>query len=273
MSAFTLVTPVLNGMPWLPEAIASIDRQRSDVDVEHIVFDAGSTDGSREWLERNARRATLVFEPDRGQTDALSKGFARAEGDLLGWLNADDLLEPAALQRVARAFTEAPDAVAVSGGCLLIDGEGALQGAIPMPSTDRRGLSELLAEVVNLPQPATFFRRSAYVASGGLDMGLDLAMDVDLWLKLARVGEIRVLPSDVLARFRVHGGAKTSKLARQMAREDLQVRLRHGLSPSSDVALYLARRAYMPAALTKARGQARAFVGKGAGLLRRTLLG
>lgn len=82
---FTIVTPVFNGMPWLPEAIESVLSQ-GETSVELIVLDGGSTDGSREWLLSNVKdMARLVFEPDRGQTDALIRGLSQASGAYLGW--------------------------------------------------------------------------------------------------------------------------------------------------------------------------------------------
>ena len=135
---FTIVTPVLNGMPWLPEAVSSVARQRDDADfeIEHIVFDGGSTDGSREWLVGHPELGCeLRFQPDHGQTDALVVGFDAARGELLGWLNADDVLEPGTLKTVHDLFAESPDVVMVSGACLFIDLNGRVIGAMATPLT------------------------------------------------------------------------------------------------------------------------------------------
>lgn len=243
---FSIITPVLNGMPYLPDAVASVDAQRrdADVDVEHIILDGGSRDGSREWLAAHATHATLVFEPDEGQTDALRRGFARARPGVWGWLNADDLLEPHALAHVADVFSAQPDAVAVSGGCLIIDQEGAIQGAIP--TLTGASLEELLGQETNLAQQATFFRSDAYEAVGGVDPRWDLAMDVDLWLRLARQGRIVLARKQLLARMRVHPGAKTSRMLRASALEDLRIRLMNGMKPWTGVARNLAVRCVLP---------------------------
>ena len=237
---FTIVTPVLNGMPWLPECVASVARQRSSAAVEHIVLDPGSTDGTREWLEAKTDRADtrLVFEPDVGQTAALRRGFAEATGDVFGWLNADDLLESGALAAAAAALESDPKAVAVTGRCILMDPGGNVTGEIPLlPDTSLPGL---LHSPTNLAQPATFFRRSAYEAVEGLDPRLDLAMDVDLWLKLAKRG--RILREDrVLARFRIHPDAKSVARLSAAVRQDLAVRLRRGMPPWSRAARHLIR--------------------------------
>src|SRR5215212_10579510 len=121
-------------MPWLPEAVASVAAQRANVDVEHIVLDGGSTDGSAEWLRAYAGPEIVArFEPDGGQTDALINGFELATGELLGWLNADDVLETDALSIAHQAFANNPDAAIVGGAALFIDGSGAVVGAMPTP--------------------------------------------------------------------------------------------------------------------------------------------
>ena len=240
---FTVVTPVFNGMPWLPECIASVNAQRADVDVEHLVYDAGSTDGSREWLQANAGRAILHFEQDRGQADALHKGLTAATGTVLGWLNADDILEPRALARVAAAFERDADAVAVVGSCLMIDARGVPHEALAAP--ERTSLEELLSVPNNLPQQSTFFTRDAYRAVGGLDASFSLAFDGDLWRRLAAHGRILSMPTEVLARYRIHPASRTQSNAALSAREDLRSRRRFGQKLASYAGLTLLKRGYL----------------------------
>jgi len=244
MMRFSIVTPVRNGMPWLPETVESVARQLPDVEVEHIVLDGGSTDGSREWLrDHSGKHVRLIFEPDDGQTDALVKGFARAGGDIFGWLNADDVLEPGALRRVAQEFEAHPNAALVSGSALLIGPNGAIVGAIPTPPANN--LEELLAYPFNLAQPSTFFLGALYRTAGGLDRGFDLAMDVDLWMRLAALGTIATLPEVTLSRFRIHPGAKSVIRATAAVREDLAIRRRHGMPLRSRAGLTLLAVAYV----------------------------
>lgn len=225
----SIVTPVLNGMPWLPEAVASVAAQDGSVDVEHLIFDAGSTDGSRAWLDDHRDLGFVTtYEADRGQTDALVKGFNRATGDVLGWLNADDLLEPSALETVSRTFELMPQSVIVSGRCLQIDAAGTVIGVIDPPPA--AGFRDLLHHPTNMAQPATFFRADVYRAIGGLNRAYDLAMDVDLWFRLARRGPVALLPSETLARFRLHPGAKSVANLEGAIREDLAIRLKQGAS-------------------------------------------
>jgi glycosyltransferase involved in cell wall biosynthesis len=243
---FTIVTPVLNGMPWLPEAINSVARQREAAafEVEHIVLDGGSTDGSREWLKGHAELGyRLWLEPDDGQTAALRTGFDRASGELFGWLNSDDILEPGALEATHEVFVSEPDVVMVSGACLFIDTDSRIFGAMATPPVPT--LDGLVQTRLNPPQPSTFFRASAYVAAGGLDLGFNLAMDVDLWLKLVRQGRYVVLPDRVLARYRIHPQAKSERLAVDSAREDLRARRRQGMPWRSQAGVELLRKAYI----------------------------
>ena len=235
----TIVTTVYNGMPWLPECIESVASQRADgVDLEHLVFDGGSTDGSAEWLREHASLGyQAVIGPDDGQTDALIKGFDAATGEILGWLNADDLLEPGALKRVADVFASHPGLAMTTAACLLIDADGTITGAIAPPPAST--LDGLLRHPTNPAQPATFFSADAYRRSGGLDRKYDLAMDVDLWLKLAAAGPIQVLSGDVLARFRVHPDAKSVAGHSAAVRQDLRIRRLHGMPLRSGAGIQL----------------------------------
>jgi glycosyltransferase involved in cell wall biosynthesis len=240
----TVVTPVFNGMPWLPESILSVAQQRADAEVEHLVYDGGSTDGSAEWLrEHTSLGYEPIFGPDDGQTDALASGFARATGEIFAWLNADDLLEPGALRRVVEIYTANPKLVMVTAACLIIDSTGAITGAIPVPPlVTLEGLLDLPAVPA---QPATFFSAEAYRRVGGLDRRYDLAMDLDLWLNLAGAGPTHALPTEVLARFRVHPAAKSTARAAATAREALRIQRRHGASLRSRAAVVMIRIGYV----------------------------
>ncbi len=246
---FTLVTPVLNGMPFLPACVESIDLQRRDgVEVEHVVCDAGSTDGTREWLRAHAPHATLVFEPDRGQVDALERAFARAGGEVLGWLNADDILEPHALRRAADAFTaaraEGRPAVAVTGACVLVDEDNVPFTVVAPPAGDVEPRA-LLWRVRNLMQASTFFTRDGFRAAGGFDHSLDLAFDADLFRRLAQLGRVTSLPSEILSRFRIHAASKTERNHADSARQDLRSRRKLGLPWTSPAAWTLVKRGYV----------------------------
>jgi glycosyltransferase involved in cell wall biosynthesis len=260
----TVVTPVYNGMPWLPESIRSVAQQRRSVDVEHLVYDGGSTDGSAEWLRENSSLGyEAIIGPDEGQTDALAKGFSKATGEIFAWLNADDMLEPGALQRVVDVFTADPGLAMVTAACLQIDSQGAIIGAIPAPRVAT--FMGLLCLPAVPAQPATFFSAQAYRLAGGLDRQYDLAMDLDLWLKLAKAGPIQTLPTEVLARFRVHPKAKTAVAAAATARQDLRIRRRHGAPLRSRAAVLMIRLGYVRPVVSPLKGPFR--------LAKRLLLG
>lgn len=220
----SIVTPSLNQCGFIPEMLASLESQDYP-DWEHVVFDAGSTDGSveawREWEGKvrsesegvtresesgnGGRRVRVFVEPDRGQSDAINKGMRVATGEIVGWLNADDVFLPGALAKVAEAFEKNPDAVVVYGVGAKTDLEGRIIKKVPF----RKFSSKRLSYAFGAVQPAMFFRRDAYWKVGGLDESLHYAMDWDLLLKLARVGNVVAIP-DHLANIRYYPETKTN---------------------------------------------------------------
>ena len=211
--------------------LASLESQDYP-DWEHVVFDAGSTDGSvevwREWegkvwsesegvTSECERRVRVSVEPDRGQSDAINKGMRVASGEIVGWLNADDVFLPSALAKVAEAFEKNPDAVVVYGVGAKTDLEGREIKRVPFREFCHKRLSYAFGAV----QPAMFFRRDAYWKVGGLDESLHYAMDWDLLLKLSKVGKVVAIP-DHLANIRYYPETKTNtggwKRMREIAR-------------------------------------------------------
>ena len=171
------------------------------------MVDGGSTDGSLEILQKYASRlAWWVSEPDRGQTDALNKGFARASGEILAWLNSDDTYQPGAVAAAAAFLQAHPEVGLVYGDANLIDEHGSVLGRFPARQTD---YARLLQGHVHIPQQASFFRGSLWPKVGPLDPSFYFAMDYDLWLRLAGHG-IFVYTPQRWANFRLHGGAKTT---------------------------------------------------------------
>src|ERR1700728_3477743 len=121
---FSVVTISFNQRQYLEEALRSVLTQDYP-EIEYIVVDPGSTDGSRELIKSFANQlARVVFEPDRGAADGLNKGFQHASGDILGFLNSDDVLLPGAMRSVAQAFAQNPDCDIVMGNGFIIDGQG-----------------------------------------------------------------------------------------------------------------------------------------------------
>ena len=201
----SIITPSYNQAPFLEETIRSVLEQDYPR-LEYIIVDGGSTDGSREIIQRYAHRlAWWVSEPDRGQTDALNKGFARARGEVFAWLNSDDTYLPGAVSQAVRCIQAHPEAALVYGDADLIDEQGGVLGRFPARQTD---LKRMLRGSVHIPQQASFFRGSLWAQVGPLDPSFYFAMDYDLWIRLAKYG-IFVYQPQRWANFRLHGAGKT----------------------------------------------------------------
>jgi GT2 family glycosyltransferase len=225
----SIITPSYNQAAFLEETIRSVLSQDYPA-IEYIIIDGGSTDGSRQIIERYAPRlAYWVSEPDRGQTDAINKGFARARGDILAWLNSDDTYLPGAVTRAAASLQENPQTGMVYAGANLIDETGSLIGKFPAAQTDYR---RLRAGYVHIPQQTAFFRSTLWQKVGPLDPTFYFAMDYDLWVRLARLAPLHYIP-EVWANFRLHQTAKSVLSGDRCWPEMLRVHYRDGGSSLS----------------------------------------
>ena len=185
--------------------------------IEYIIIDGGSTDASVDIIRRYSNRLShWISEPDDGQADAIHKGFLLSTGDIIAWLNSDDMLIPGALEKVNQFFNDNPDEEVVTGGHINIDIDDRIcHSPLGFPSSDlTRGsltFHKLLFGECFIAQPATFFKRSAYNAVGGLDRSLHFSMDYDLWLKLSQRRPIARI-FEYLALYRSHPESKTSTI-------------------------------------------------------------
>ena len=199
----TIVTPSFNQGQFIEQTIVSVLSQDYD-NVEYIVRDGGSTDGTRDVLTKyRVRFAFCVSEKDKGQTDALIKGFSHATGDIWGWLCADDVLLPGALSRVASDCSR--DGWLV-GSAQVMDESGG-KGVVVAHDRYRRG--DVLFNSYILSQVSVFWGASLYGRVRGLTRELFYCMDWDLWTQFEEVAAPKVIP-DTLAAFRVHAAAKTA---------------------------------------------------------------
>lgn len=199
----SIVTPSYNAVRFIEETIRSVQAQ-DYAPIEHIVMDGGSTDGTVEVLRKYAH-LKWASEPDQGQSDALNKGFKLAQGQIVGWLNADDTYNTGAVAEAVDFLQAHPEVSIVYGDCAIIDETSRVTGLI---ATGAFSLAEHLLGN-QIPQPSVFLRRSAVEASGGVDETLHYVMDYDLWLRLAAKGfEFAHIPS-VLANFRMCAGTKS----------------------------------------------------------------
>jgi glycosyltransferase involved in cell wall biosynthesis len=220
----SIVTPSFNQASFLDEAICSVLDQDYP-NIEYIIIDGGSTDASVEIIQRYSDRLAIwVSEPDRGQTDAINKGFARATGEILAWLNSDDIYLPGAIRQAVDYLLAHPEAGMVYGDANLIDEQGQVIGRFPAAQTDYRRLRR---GYVHIPQQASFFRASLWEKVGPLDPTFYFAMDYDLWVRLARLAPLHYTPR-LWACFRLHGGGKSVIADDRCWPEMLRVHRREG---------------------------------------------
>ncbi len=225
----TIVTPSLNQRSFIERAVRSVLDQRGDFDLEYLVHDGGSTDGSLEVLRAFEGRLRLFVEPDTGQSNAINKGLRAATGDIVGWLNSDDLLYPGALARVAEAFRARPDLAWLHGRCEIVDEhDRPIRRWVSAYKDFRcRRFSRRSLLVENyVSQMTVFWRRSAMERVGYLDESMRYSFDYDYWLRLSALGDPVYLP-DRIAAFRWYAASKSgSSFERQFA-EDQEAFRRH----------------------------------------------
>jgi glycosyltransferase involved in cell wall biosynthesis len=217
----SIVTPSYNQGQFIEETIRSVLLQGYP-NLEFIIIDGGSSDNSVEIIQKYEPWLTYwVSEPDKGQTDAIQKGFNLSTGVLVNWLNSDDVLEANALQKIALAYQNHPSATMYSGD-LTVFGQGE-----PFLYTKCfQTLSELVCvwEKWAVPQPAVFLSRKAWLAVNGLNTSLHYGMDYELYLRLAQLPGFNVYNIDApVARIRRHSESKTSSQQIAFRREILEV--------------------------------------------------
>ena len=203
----SIVTPSFEQGRFLARTLYSVISQRYP-DLEYVVQDGASTDGTREVLKRFGPLLTRwTSEPDEGQADAINRGFAYTSGEIMGWLNSDDLLLPGSLVYVARYFTEHPEVEVVYGHRVLIDETDNQIGAWTLPAHDDLALT--LADYV--PQETLFWRRRVWDAAGARgDPSFRYALDWELLLRFREAGAKMVRLPRYIGAFRVHDQQKST---------------------------------------------------------------
>jgi glycosyltransferase involved in cell wall biosynthesis len=228
----SVVTPVYNSVRYLAATLDSVARLTAS--HEHIVIDGGSTDGTVALLEsRDDSSLSWVSEPDRGQTHAVNKGFERARGELLGWLNGDDEYVSAAVDRAVEYLLAHPELDAVFGGMDITDEEGCVRREYrPAPFSWRRYL--YLGDYITTP--TIIFRRRLLDREGLLDEAYVDAADYDFFLRVFRDARVERRP-EALVRFRYHPGSKTARDAFRGQDEALRIRLKWARRPHERLAM------------------------------------
>ncbi|MCU0242218.1 MAG: glycosyltransferase [Vicinamibacteria bacterium] len=220
----TIVTPNLNQGRTLRATIDSVLAQ-DYARIEYLVMDGGSTDGSLDILRACPERVAWLTGPDGGQAAAINAGFRKLKGEILAWLNADDLLEPNAVSSAVRLFMAQIDVALVYGDAIMIDNEDRFLGECA--HVEPYALQRFIHEGDFIVQPAAFFRRSAFEAVGGLDEALHWTMDYDLWIKLGGRFKACYWP-ERWARYRWTGENKTAGGGFARFDEIKSVAMRHG---------------------------------------------
>lgn len=239
----SIVTPCFNAVATIEETICSVLDQ-DGVDLEYIVCDGGSTDGTAEIIRRyEARLAWWVSERDCGQVDAINKGFTHATGDVLGFLNGDDVLVPGALAKVCAAFTKYSEIELVQGGIEWIDFAGHPLGT---HLGDMRRLEDAL-DIFRVwwggrqwVQPEVFYRRSLKGRVGAFDERYHLAFDYDFWVRCFRAGARVTQVPETFVRFRRHDGQKSVDATR--ANDEIRAILTENLASDPPISSQTLRR-------------------------------
>ena len=226
----SVVTPSLNQGRFLEECITSVIKQDYP-DFEYIIIDGGSTDNSLDIIaEYKQDLAYSVSEPDNGQSSAISKGFKKAKGDLVAWLNSDDYYLPGAFRKVAEAYGRNPEASFYFGNGLRVDSRGTKKSRFFASETVNFNRDALLYCLNYILQPSTFINASCLKKIDFLDEDLDYGMDTDLWLRLSKEKMPAFVP-ETLAASREYGDTKTSIGSFQRIEELRQIAERHTGQP------------------------------------------
>ncbi|MDO9546031.1 MAG: glycosyltransferase family 2 protein [Pelolinea sp.] len=220
----TIVTPSYNQAAYLEETILSVLNQDYE-HIQYIIMDGASSDGSVAIIKRyEGKISDWITKKDCGQTDAINKGFALAEGEIIAWLNSDDTLLPNAVSEAVQYLSKNPNVGLVYGDANYIDEKSNVIGKFPAAQTS---LKKLKRGYVHVPQQASFFRKSLWDQVGPLDPNFFFAMDYDLWVRLASISRITYLPR-LWANFRLHADAKTISADDRCWPEMLNVHFRDG---------------------------------------------
>lgn len=201
----SIITPSLNQGQFLERTILSVKNQDYPL-IEHIVVDGGSSDNTLDVLRKYRGDLAWLSEPDNGQSDAINKGLGMAKGDILAYLNSDDIYLSGAIRRVVEFFKQSSKTDMVYGNYLMIDQD---ENVLRKCRLFEICFADLLKRNI-IGQPAVFFRRRILEEVGPLDVSLRYSMDFDLWLRIASVGTIRHM-NQYLSCFRIHPKSKSVK--------------------------------------------------------------
>ena len=218
MPLVSIITPSFNQASYLEQTIQSVLSQDYPR-LEYLVVDGASTDGSVDIIKKYADRlAYWVSEKDSGQAEAINKGMARAQGEIVAWLNSDDTYLPGVVSAAVKAFDANPEAVLVYADMLAVNERGQTTNKLKVQQLT---LEDLLCFQI-IGQPAVFMRRAAFEHAGGLDLTFHFLLDHLLWIRIAQQGRI-VHVNQTWSAARYHAAAKNRAKASEFGREAFRI--------------------------------------------------
>jgi glycosyltransferase involved in cell wall biosynthesis len=224
----SIITPSYNQGQFIERTILSVLEQDYPT-IEYIIIDGGSTDNTMEILKKYEDRLIWKSEPDKGQSDAINKGFIMATGEIFAWLNSDDTYKAGAINTAVDYLVKHPRVDLIYGNGNLIDERDNLIGEFKSATVDLRAC--LYHGQISVFQPSVFFRKDVFEKIGALDEKLDITMDIDYWIRITRQGLTMEHIDCSLANLRWHQLAKTSKIMGQHRKYHLQLLRKHGVCP------------------------------------------
>jgi glycosyltransferase involved in cell wall biosynthesis len=225
----SVVTPSYNQADYIEATIKSVISQKGDFELEYIVIDGGSTDDTIKILKKYENRMKWISEKDKGQTDAINKGWKRAAGDIIAYLNSDDTYEPGAIQRAVKFLSENPEIDWVYGKCRIIDEKGKeIRRWIKWYRhiLGRRYSYDKLLRENFVAQPSVFIRRRVMDDCGYLDVKQHFVMDYEYWLRIGRKHKAAFIDAPI-ANFRFHRRSKGGARFEQQFKDELNTAKRY----------------------------------------------
>lgn len=228
LPSITVITPSFNQGRFIKETIDSVLGQNYPF-LEYWIIDGGSTDETVQILKSYGKKIKWVSQKDRGQTDAINKGMRKAQGELVCYINSDDVLAPGALVTVGEIFSKHPTTLWVTGDYTIINADGKeIQSFVRKYKQYFRNtaMPHILYVLNCINQPSTFWKKSVYKKIGLFDESLQYCMDYDFWLRLIKL-QTPIMISRSLSKFRIHDSSKGGAEYKKQFEEEKRVLYKH----------------------------------------------